>query len=409
MYPNNSSIQLKQVVFERIRLVGEPGPGWAKAQERWGTWWEVYVYTSLCVGLILLLWSILNVVAICRQRALASRAYFITLNTMVLVFSMSRVIYLAVDPHSSRGLLEPVVSNLLFNISFPTLTVGYFLTYAALRLCTVPDTQSSRLPLLLKAKFIALFVVLCFIVSIFTDLLVYFCTQLVTTRIYSSYLMIMICQLFYVIWGLVFFILFINLTRLFRKRVRMTRMKMEKSCYRMGHCRRAFAKANMKTLPLYVKISCSASFFTLLLVCLNITRLIIEVGLMKRSVLTPMCEKYRDVWPFYIFLCLEMGVEYLLALSLITCGCQPFRRLQVCRLTTASVVTSARFTPSTELNSLSCISSEQIEYAATTVSGETSGAGAMHMMATTSMDSISATASAHTITTTADVIDCSNS
>lgn len=298
-----------------------PEHGWKRAIAEWGAHWTGLRYTAITLNSLLITWTLVNLIFIfIKGRSLVSRKYMITVNLMVFIFSITKLLYYAIDPKSINKIMPPLAGNLLNNSSFPALTVGFYMLYVAIRQCTVPNRL--LLPVILKTKVIVTFVVICFTISYLTDIIV--------ATGHSMHLMIVVCQFFYIIWGLVFFSLYIALVITYRRAVQKSRKKMEKTCYRKGHCRRDFNKRNLKAIPVCVKLSCVAAIFFLFLSCVNIYLVVIELGFVRNpSMLTKMCNRHRKNWNFYYFNLILMAAEQLMAIALAVAGTQPLKWLRL--------------------------------------------------------------------------------
>lgn len=316
--------------YDVILLAGQPVTGWERATKTWGTAWDILVYGVVAVNIGLLIWTSVNIALTCRLRRLLSRSYFVTLNVMVLIFAMSRILFYSIDPYSIRRIMPELPGNLLNNLTFPTLSVGFSLLYIALKQCVQP---SNYLPILMKTRTTVIFSIACFLVSALTDIITFF--------VHSASLMIFVCQIFYILWAFVFVGLFASLIMKFKVLTRKARIKMNKSCYKAGHCRRDFHKRYLVALPACVRISCISSIFMLFLAAVNIYMVCAEFGLLKRSILTTMCLKVRRAWPFYILKTSELVIEHLLALTLVICGTQPVERLRIKKFSFTSTVTAS--------------------------------------------------------------------
>lgn len=326
----------------RFMQAGEPAGGWKKATMQWGIAWHAYIYTLSAVNGLLIIWTIANLIYIClRGRNLISRKYLLTLNVMVLVFATTKCLFYTIDPRSVNGVMPRVLGSILINTSFPTLTVGFFLLYVALKQCSIASSQ--LLPLILQTRCIVFFTVICFAVSYFTDVLVVY--------VYSLYLMMLVCQVFYILSGIVFFSLFSVLFYQYHRAVLKARRKMERTCYRKGHCRRGFSTRHVSSIPVSIKICCVSAILFLVLAVLNVMMILFEFGQIKNSsqdsALRSMCNKYRQVWPFFIYHMLVSVTEQLMALTLALAGTQPFKwfRLTAVRMPGNTIVSSASQLP----------------------------------------------------------------
>ena len=307
----------------QIMLASKPIVGWKNASIEWGLCWDIYVYCNIGVNAALVCWTIINIILIFRgRRAVHCRQYFLSLNFLVLLYGLTRIIYYAIDPKSIKGYMPPLAGNLLSNACFPILTVGFFMLYVALRQCTIPNRH--LLPLILKPSWIVIFTLACFILSFATDVLV---------ALFSSMqLMIMVCQLFYILWGIVFFCLYSVLVIRFKATVRRSKRKMARSCYKRGHCRRDFASNNFMEIPACMKIAYVSAILFLAIALFNAYLVLAEIGLIQNSLLTLMCDKYRKLWPFFVFHVTFIFVETSMAVTLVIAGTQPLKPLRLKKL-----------------------------------------------------------------------------
>lgn len=310
-----------------MMLAGEPDIGWKNATEKWGPYWRTYRYCTIAINCALVIWTIANIIFILTKgRKLVSRKYFISLNLMVWIYAITKLIYYSVDPRGLKQIMPPLAGSLLLNTNFPTLTVGFCMLYVALRQCTIPNRH--LLPLILKTKCIVIFIAICFVVSYLTDILV--------AHFHSLQLMIIVCQLFYILWGFLFSGFYTALVIQYRNAVRKARKKMERSCYRRGHCRRGFDKRNMKEIPVCVKITCVTAVLFFLFALLNIFIVLVEIGLFNDTAsMKNMCNGYRQTWNFFIFHSIFAAVEHLMAITLAIAGTQPLKWLRLTAISLA--------------------------------------------------------------------------
>ena len=306
-------------MFKPILLAHRPEVGWDNATKVWGKPWKVYLYSTLVINTILLVWTFINIVFILRRKALVSRIYFLSLNVMVLLFAVTRLVHFSLDPYGMMSILPEPLGNILLNMNFPLLTVGFSVLYVGLRQYTRPTKVSI---LLTKPWVVVAFSSICFLISVLTDVLVAY--------VHSTELMILICQCFYIVWSFVFFALFLHLLVALRRLIVATNRKKQKMCYKLGHCRRGMSQRRLESMPASVKICGVSAVLFLIIGALNIYLVLAEIGLIQtESYLMTMCKKFLDVWPFFGFHATLQLCEHLMAVSLVVCGTQPARRMQL--------------------------------------------------------------------------------
>jgi len=314
--------------FRVILSAYRPTVGWKNATAHWGIGWSIYVNTVISLNGLLMIWTIINITFISQRRRLVCQLYFLTLNIMVLIFALSRLIFFGLDPYGINGRLPEMIGAILLNLYFPALTSGFCLLYAGLQQCL---GRSHLTRCISSTKFIICFVVCCFTLSIATDLIV--------GLTHSAELVILICQLFYILWGITFFCLFSHTFGLYRVKVNFSRRKRLRSCYLRGHCVRDLAKKHITEIPTCVYVCLISAICFLAVVLLTFFLVLAEFGLLWNSVLTDMCNSYMATWPFFIFHSLLQSSEHLMAITLAVCGTQPVKQLRM-RYNTSTTASS---------------------------------------------------------------------
>lgn len=330
-----------------IMLASKPIIGWKNASMQLGASWHVYRYSVISINTALIIWCLVNIFLIFRGKSIFCRQYFLSLNFLVLFYGITRILCYAIDPMSINGYMPKLAGNLLTNTNFPIVAVGSFLLYVALRQCTIPNPR--LLPLILKPSLIGLFTFICFTLSLCTDVLV---------ASFSYELMIIVCQGFYALLGFVFFWLYSILIFRYKASVRRSKRKMEKSCYIRGHCRRDFSSRNLTAIPRCMKIAYVCAFLFLAISFFNIYLILAEIGMLKRSVLRVMCDKYREVRPFFIFHVSFVATETMMVIMLAIAGTQPLKSLRLKKLAPLSrTITS---TPTDMLTATTSFSADNL-------------------------------------------------
>ena len=93
----------------------EPVPDFKEALLIWGPWWQVHTYGIAILFIILTIFCLVNAIALCRQQV-QHQTYFITLNVLVIIFSLERGVFMFLDPYNARGTLHPAIAYLFLSI-----------------------------------------------------------------------------------------------------------------------------------------------------------------------------------------------------------------------------------------------------------------------------------------------------
>lgn len=182
--------------------IAEPVPDWVEAKQVWGVAWEIH-WIGLGVAFsVLALSSVIALLRSNKKRRFGGKPFVIAVNSLLLVLSVSRALYLLLDPYESRqnGIEFPRwLAQLLFNIAFPCLTSAFcliflvFLGVAKLQLVSKKLQSTGFLTGVMSLHFgIVLAAEVCVIVEPEAFIPV-----------------IMVCHLFFVVWGLLLSVGFI--------------------------------------------------------------------------------------------------------------------------------------------------------------------------------------------------------
>ena len=176
----------------------EPLPSW-KDGDGPVVWEYALPAHSYIFGMIffaVVVYGVYNLVRVCRSQMTSSKNYFICITVLVSLFGLTRSIVLLADPYlTARPFhLAPAGGLLLFSFGYPCLTSGFFLINWSL----VEVTKLQLLPSYIhKRKILALVLLVHFAVVLALD----------TTFVFypDSYILLFVCRLFFVLWGIVLF------------------------------------------------------------------------------------------------------------------------------------------------------------------------------------------------------------
>ena len=170
----------------------EPGPQWKKAFEQWKAAWHIHVYlfatSFLFIGFYAGYYVVLNI-----YDGLGGKYLSLCLNGMVLLFGITRAFVLFLDPYHQGGLIKALfVMRLLWSIGGPCLTASDSLIILAL----VETAQVSIAPpRFQKLRTISIVIGVHFVLVIVADTVV--------SLYMEAKVMILLCQIFFSLWGTV--------------------------------------------------------------------------------------------------------------------------------------------------------------------------------------------------------------
>lgn len=173
----------------------EPVPDWKEARELWGIAWEFHWIGFGLAFSALAITSSIALVRANKKKRFGRKAYVIAINSLLLILGVTRALYLLIDPYESKqnGIKMPKwFAQFLFNVAFPCLTSSFgliflvFLRVAKLQL--VPER-------LKNARYLVGIILFHFAIVLVADI--------AAAIDYSNvHIFFIICQLFFIIWGL---------------------------------------------------------------------------------------------------------------------------------------------------------------------------------------------------------------
>ena len=183
----------------------EPHPEWEAALKEWQWGWEVLVYFFAALFLLLAALSLLSVIRLWKIKHLLSKNYFMVLNLLIIFQCVLRALYLLIDPYNMHDTYHAVLSYFLYSTAFPCLTSAFSILFYALLLATKMKMLSSKIQ---KSSVLIGIIAFHFILSIATDFVVGFFA--------NAKVMLLICQFFYILWGIILFVGYVFIFRRLR-------------------------------------------------------------------------------------------------------------------------------------------------------------------------------------------------
>ena len=174
--------------------LAEPGPDWPVAKRIWGLAWEMHwIGFGVLFGL-LAIHSLLSLALAKHRKGFGRKPLFIAINTLLFVLGATRAVYLLLDPYESRenGVEDPKwMTLLLFGIAYPCLTSSFCLIHLAFLEVTKLQIGPSKLQ---DVRFLSGVIVIHFIVVFTAE----------TTSSIKPELdaLLIVCQSFFILWGL---------------------------------------------------------------------------------------------------------------------------------------------------------------------------------------------------------------
>lgn len=172
----------------------EPVPNWDEARKLWGIAWEIHWIGFGVAFSILALLSFSALLQAKKKKGFGRKPFVIAVNSLLLILGVTRATYLLIDPYGSQqnGIEIPWwFLQFLFNIAFPCLTSSFSLIF----LVFLEVAKFQLVPKKLQNT--------CLLVSI---ILLHFAVVLaadIASAVNANIvILLIICQLFFIVWGL---------------------------------------------------------------------------------------------------------------------------------------------------------------------------------------------------------------
>lgn len=173
----------------------EPVPDWKEARELWGIAWEFHWIGFGLAFSALAITSSIALVRANKKKRFGRKPYVIAINSLLLILGVTRALYLLIDPYESKqnGIKMPKwFAQFLFNVAFPCLTSSFGLIFLVFLRVAKLQLVSERLT---NARYLVGIILFHFAIVLVADI--------AAAIDYSNvHILFIICQLFFIIWGL---------------------------------------------------------------------------------------------------------------------------------------------------------------------------------------------------------------
>lgn len=256
---------------------------------------------------LIAIYSLVSIARLWNRKNLLSQPYFLALNFLVLLLAVSRSVYLFVDAYNSNALLPPLAAYLLNAVVFPCLTSTFSLMFSALLAATRMTFISKSVT---SAKLVAVVIAVHFLLSFTTDIL--------TGLHLDARVLLFVCQVFYVLWGLVIFFGFtIIFSRLYKAALLRQNLMDKHTSRKLGLSNKQHKPPKL-TLSLGVKVTLVSAIFGLATVALLVYGMVDVYGVFNyKSRLEP--------WKWWAYHTTFRLLEIAICITISFVATQPFR------------------------------------------------------------------------------------
>jgi len=174
--------------------LAEPGPDWPVARTIWGLAWELHWIGFGALFGLLALHSLLALALVSKRKGFGRKPLFIAINSLLFTLGATRAVYLFLDPYESRenGVEDPKwLTLLLFGIAYPCLTSAFCLIHLTFLEVTKMRIASSKLQSL---WFLSGVIIIHFIIV--------FTAETSSSIKPELDALLIVCQSFFILWGL---------------------------------------------------------------------------------------------------------------------------------------------------------------------------------------------------------------
>ena len=292
-------------------VFAEPGPDWPVAKLEWKQAWEFHIYFFGISFTLLGLYCLFCVIQLWKMDHLLSRHYFITLQVLVMLICLFRASYLLIDAYNSLATFPIVLDYFMYSTVFPCLTAVFSILFYALLLAVRVRVLSEKVQ---KLWVLLLITGLHFALSFVTDIIVgLFSTAAV---------MLLICQSFFIFWGLIIFIGYLVIfKKLYQSAINRQETLRRNSMHdRKNNITQGFQEkppTQKYRLGLAVKVTLVSSFFGLACVCFELYGMFGVYGLMRTDKPKP--------WPWWAYHTIVRCLEIAMCSSIAYVASQPLK------------------------------------------------------------------------------------
>ena len=112
----------------------EPQPEWSTAVNTWGVAWDFHQYgLGACFGIVGLLALVAFLRLLKTNTAARQKKVSLVVLSQIIIFGLSRCVFLSVDAYNSKKCLHITVLNLIWGIGEPCLITAFMLIFLVLR------------------------------------------------------------------------------------------------------------------------------------------------------------------------------------------------------------------------------------------------------------------------------------
>lgn len=264
---------------------------------------------------VVALYSLLSVMRLWKRKHLLSQPYFISLNIMVFVMGSIRSVYLLVDAYNVNETFPTIVAYILYTLFLPAVTSAFSLLFISLLAATKMKFVS---PSIQKVKVIILVIVMHFGLAITADVL--------TAVKLDARVVLFVCQIFYIIWGLFLFVGFMYIFGQLYKAAKDRQVLMTK--YAMRKMGVPPSKQNSKpehhklTLSIGTILTLISSILGVLTVVLIIYGMVDVYGVFDHS-------KTPEAWRWWGYHTAFRTLELAICITMSYIATQPFRYVSI--------------------------------------------------------------------------------
>ncbi|XP_041347845.1 uncharacterized protein LOC121367624 [Gigantopelta aegis] len=303
---SNPGTKNPYATMEPPQGIAEPGPDWKLAKKKWKFAWPAHLYLFGSVFTLIAVFVIASMIQLWQINRLLSRRYFFTLNLLIFYFCAMRAFYLFFDGYNSNGAFPDVLQYFLYSSVFPCLTSAFSILLFSLLTATQMQLVPPRIQ---KLKYLIVIILFHFVVQISSDIIMGLSS--------GARMMLFMCQLLYILWGL---FLFCGYTYVFR-RLYYSAVKRQKTFQYMTAGKSYLDESNSErkkfTLSLAVKVTLLAAVFGLVTVILEVYSIVSVYGVMS--------DKQPEAWAWWIYHTALRLTECLMCLTMSYIASQPFR------------------------------------------------------------------------------------
>ncbi|KAK3101697.1 hypothetical protein FSP39_005586 [Pinctada imbricata] len=297
----------------------EPQPEWDVAMAEWKWGWYILVYVFGALFIILALFSLLSVVRLWKKKHLLSKNYFMVLNLLIIFKCVLRAIYLLVDPFNINNTFHAVISYFLYSTAFPCITAAFSILFYALLLATKMKVLSAKIQ---KISVLITIIAFHFVLSLATDIVVGISSD--------AKIMLLVCQFFYILWGIILFSGYFYIYRRLHESALMRQRTLTKytSVPSMSNKNGTLTKNSHPTRKRSKYMLTSAIKVTLVAAAVGLLCVAVELYGIFDVYKVYLVDHTPQPWPWYIYQFLLRVTELLMCSLMVYVASQPIKYRQ---------------------------------------------------------------------------------